>query len=172
MLAQRHSTHYYWEHHWIYIPTQWADAKWPSYFNTLRPRQNGCHFADDTFNRIFANENVRISIEFSLKFVPNGPINSIPALVQIMAWRRPGGKPLSEPMVVSLLTQWVKRYFQMQVFLLKWLLLNFYSNFIVIYSNGTINNKQALVQIMVACRTIHLPEPMMAKITDANMRRR
>ena len=43
-----------------------------------------------------------------------GPINIIPALVQIMAWRRPGDKPLSEPMMVSLLThicvtrpQWV-----------------------------------------------------------------
>ena len=83
-------------------------------FNTLRPRQNGRHFADVTFNRIFENENVRLSIKFSLKFVPKGPINSIPALVQIMAWCRPGGKPLSEPMMENLLThicvarpQWV-----------------------------------------------------------------
>ena len=29
-----------------------------------------------------------------------GPINNIPALVQIMAWRRQGDKPLSEPMIV------------------------------------------------------------------------
>ena len=29
--------------------------------NTLRPRQNGRRFADDTFKRIFLNENVRIS---------------------------------------------------------------------------------------------------------------
>ena len=50
----------------------------------------------------------------SLKFVPNGPINNIPSLVQIMAWRRPGDKPLSAPMMVSLTThicvnrpQWV-----------------------------------------------------------------
>ena len=77
---------------------------WVPFINTLRPRQNGRHFADDTFNRIFVNENVRISIKFSLKFVPTGPINNIPALVQIMAWRRPGGKPLSEPVMVSLLT--------------------------------------------------------------------
>ena len=82
--------------------------------NTLRPRQNGRHFADDTFSRIFVNENVRISIEFSLKSVPKGPINNIPALVQIIAWRRPGDKPLSETVMVSLLThicvtrpQWV-----------------------------------------------------------------
>ena len=72
--------------------------------NTLRPRQNGRHFADDTFKRIFMNENVRISIKISLKFVPKGLINNIPALVQIMAWRRPGDKPLSELMMVILLT--------------------------------------------------------------------
>ena len=51
--------------------------------NTLRPRQNGRRFADDTFKCIFMNENVRISIKISLKFVPRGPINGIPALVQI-----------------------------------------------------------------------------------------
>ena len=84
-------------------------------FNTLRPRQNGCHFADDTFKRIFVNENVRILINISLEFVPKGLINNIPALVQIMAWRRPGDKPLSETMMVILPThifvtrpQWVK----------------------------------------------------------------
>ena len=72
--------------------------------NTLRQRQNGRRFADDTFKCIFLNETVRISIKISLKFVPKGPINNIPALVQIMAWRRPGNKPLSEPMMVRSLT--------------------------------------------------------------------
>ena len=74
--------------------------------NSLRPRHDGRHFADDTFNRIFVNENVRISIKISLKFVSKVPINNIPALVQIMAWRRPGDKPLSEAMMVSR-PQWV-----------------------------------------------------------------
>ena len=81
---------------------------------TLRPRQNGRRFADDTFKRIFLNENVRISIKISLKFVLKGPINNNPAVVQIMAWRRSGDKPLSELLMVSLLThlcvtrpQWV-----------------------------------------------------------------
>ena len=79
-------------------------------FNTLRPKQNGHRFADDIFKRIFLNENVRISIKISLKFVPKGPINNIPALVQIMARRRSGYKPLSESMMVSLLTHlWVTR---------------------------------------------------------------
>ena len=83
--------------------------------NTLRPRQNGCHFADNTFKYIFLNENVTISAKISLKFVPKGPINDITTLDQIMAWRRPGDKPLSEPMMVRLPThicvtrpQWVK----------------------------------------------------------------
>ena len=40
----------------------------------------------------------------SLKSVFEGPINNIPASVQIMAWRWPGDKQLSEPMVVRLPT--------------------------------------------------------------------
>ena len=72
--------------------------------NTLRPGQNGRHFADDIFKCIFVNENVWIPIKISLKFVPKGPNNNIPALVQIMAWRRPGDKALSEPMMVRLPT--------------------------------------------------------------------
>ena len=70
-------------------------------FNILRLRQNGCHFADDIFKYIFLNENVWILIKISLKFVPKCPINNIPALVQKMAWRRPGDKPLSEPMMFT-----------------------------------------------------------------------
>ena len=69
---------------------------------------------DDIFKCIFLNENAYISVKISLKFVSKGPINNYPALVQIMVLRRPGDKPLSEPMVVSVLThicvtrpQWV-----------------------------------------------------------------
>ena len=70
--------------------------------NILRLRKNGRHFTDAIFKCIFLNENVWVHIGFSLKFVPNGPINNIPALVQIMAWRCPGDKPLSDPLMVSL----------------------------------------------------------------------
>ena len=73
--------------------------------NTSRPRQNGRHFPDDIFKWFILNENIWISIDISLKFVATGRINNIPALVQIMAWRREGDKPLSEPMILSLLTQ-------------------------------------------------------------------
>ena len=46
---------------------------------------------------------LRLKFHWSL-FLRVHPINNIPALVQIMAWRRPGDKPLSEAMVVRLLT--------------------------------------------------------------------
>ena len=72
--------------------------------NTLRPRQDGRYFADDIFTCIFSNENCCILLKFSLKYVRKGPIDNNPALVQIMAWRRSCDKPLSEPMMVSLLT--------------------------------------------------------------------
>ena len=55
-------------------------------------------------NAFVLNGNVRISIKISLKFVPKGTITNNPALVQIMAWRQSGDKPLSEPMMVSLPT--------------------------------------------------------------------
>ena len=60
-------------------------------------------------------------LKISLKFIPKVQINNIPALVQIMAWRRPADKPLSEPMMVSLLThifvtwpQWVKMHINLR----------------------------------------------------------
>ena len=88
----------WWRHH-----VEWGPSFYSSEINTLRPRQDGCHFPDDIFKWIFLNEIIWIAIKISLKFVPSGPINNIPTLVQIMAWRRPGDKPLSEPMMVSFL---------------------------------------------------------------------
>ena len=97
----------------------WRTLAYHGVFNTLRPRQDGRHFPDDIFKCIFFNENIWIPIQISMKFVPKGPINNIPALVRIMAWRRPGDKPLSEPMMARVPTricvtrpQWVKLAFQ------------------------------------------------------------
>ena len=74
------------------------------FFNTLRSRQNGRQFPDHIFKRIFLNQNVWTLINISLTFVPKYPINNIQALVQIMAWRHPGDKTLSETVLVSFLT--------------------------------------------------------------------
>ena len=72
------------------------------------PGQNGCHFADDIFKCIFMNEKFCILIGISLKFVLKGPFDNKSALVEVMAWRRTGGKPLPEPM----LTQFTDAYMQ------------------------------------------------------------
>ena len=107
-----------------------------SSFNTLRLGQNGRHFADNTFKCIVLIENVRISMNISLKIVPKAPINNIPSLVQIMAWCRPGNKPLSEPMMIGLPThiyvtrpQWINDtdlifqfIWSIQYLLMPWLL--------------------------------------------------
>ena len=84
-------------------------------YNILRPRQDGRHCPDDIFICIFLNETEYHSMKIPLKYVPKVPINNIPALVQIMAWRRLGAEPLSELMIVVLPThiyvtrsQWVK----------------------------------------------------------------
>ena len=61
--------------------------------------QNGNHSAENIFRCIFMNQKICIFIKISLKFVPKVPIDNNRALVQIMAWRRPGDKPLSEPML-------------------------------------------------------------------------
>ena len=79
-----------------------AGTKWPPMFR--QPFQ---------MHQIL-NENVWITIKISLMSVPKGSIDNIPALVQIMVWRRSGDMPLSEATLVRLPThicitepQWV-----------------------------------------------------------------
>ena len=57
--------------------------------------------ADEYFKCIFLNGNDRFPIWISLKFVPMSPYGNTPALVQVMAWYRPGDRPLPEPMYVQ-----------------------------------------------------------------------
>ena len=62
--------------------------------------------ADDSLKCLFFNENDIIPKRISLKFVTRSAINIKPALVQAMAWRRKGDKPLHKPM----LTQFTDAY--------------------------------------------------------------
>ena len=57
--------------------------------------------ADDIFKRIFFNENGIITIQISLKFVLQNPIDNKPEEVQVIAWRRTGDKPLPGPMMTQ-----------------------------------------------------------------------
>ena len=64
-------------------------------FYTLRPRQDGRHFANDSFKCIFFKEHYCILIKISLKYVCKGPIENNLALVLMMAWCRAGETLLS-----------------------------------------------------------------------------
>ena len=158
--------------------------------NTWRPRQDGRYFPDNVFKCIFLNEYAWMSIKISLRFVPKGPINNIPALIQIMAWHRPGDKPLSEPMMVKLpthicvtLPQWVNTWRPRQNSLhfpddiFKHISLDENCCILMKISlqfvpHCPINNIPALVHIMAWRRPGDKPlsEPMMAKYDDAYMR--
>ena len=78
-------------------------AKW---VNTSPLDKMAAILADDTFNCIFLNENNKIQIQISLKYVPRNPIDNKPELVQVMAWRRAGDKPLPGPII----TQFIEAY--------------------------------------------------------------
>ena len=105
----------------IYDVTNWGtEAVLFTSFNSLRPRRNGRYNSDNIFKCIFLKENVWILTIISMKFVVRVQLTIFQHLVQIMAWRRPGDKPLSEPMMVSLLThicltrpQWVNGWILM-----------------------------------------------------------
>ena len=64
--------------------------------------------ADDIFKLIFLNENCRILVKISVKFILKSSIDNKPALVQVMVWRWTGDKPLSEAM----LTKFTEAYMQ------------------------------------------------------------
>ena len=73
------------------------------------PWKKGLHFAVDTFKCISVNESFCNFIGISLKFVPKGPIDNKPALLQLMAWRRIGDKPFSEAMLTRFADAYVRQ---------------------------------------------------------------
>ena len=105
-----------WRHWPCFIAIFWGALKgWPL---THWGRDKMAAIYQTTFLNAYYWTKLWISIKISPKFVHKGPINNIPALVQIMAWGRPGDKPLSEPEMASLPThilvcvnwpQWVKQ---------------------------------------------------------------
>ena len=53
------------------------------------------------------------SVHISLKFVPRGPIDNKPALVQVMTWRLRGDKPLHELMLTHSTDAYMRHYGEM-----------------------------------------------------------
>ena len=64
--------------------------------NTLKLQQNVPYFTDNIFQCIFLNENFWSLNTISLKYVSEGPIDNMVALVQIMAWCWSGDKSLPD----------------------------------------------------------------------------
>ena len=88
----------------LYVLTHWDQDKMAAIFQTFSNGFSGMKMYE-----------FRLTSHWS--FVPRGPINNIPTLLQVMTWRRPGDKPLSEPIMVRLTThicvtrpQWVKKW--------------------------------------------------------------
>ena len=165
-----------------------GEPSWCPIYNSSSPGQNGHHFADDIFKYIFMNENVCITI--SLKFVPKRPINNIPELFQIMAWRRIGDKPLSETMLTQFTDAYMRHHpgalslthlprdkmavisqttFSNTFSWMKMYVLQFLWSFV---PKRPINNIPELFQIMAWRRIGDKPlyEPMLTQFTDAYMR--
>ena len=70
--------------------------------------------ANHIFTWIFLNENDRIPIQISQRFVPRSPLDNKLALVQVMARHRTGHKPLSEPMM----TQFTDAYIYIYIYVI------------------------------------------------------
>ena len=70
----------------------------------ISPTQNGCHFTEDICRCIFVNEKFCILIKFHLNLFLMIQLTITQHWFKIMAWRRIGDKPSSEPMLNDSLT--------------------------------------------------------------------
>ena len=121
---------------------------------------------------------LKLWLKFHWSLFLRGPINDIPVLFQIMAWRRPGAKPLSEPMVIRSPTQifltrpqWVNKYL---VRMCCWILnpISFYSlatgkkwidslateKMNIFFSSSIMYDKSCTVRQQVICWSIVYPD--------------
>ena len=95
-----------WVNHWLcFVILTWhVSGHW---LNAVNWSHWGPDKVDDILQTTFSNafcwmKMFWLQLKFHWVFFPKGPIHNIPALVQIMAWRGPGEKPLSEPMMIIL----------------------------------------------------------------------
>ena len=106
---------HYMHQHWLIVSTILK------HINTSRPRQIGRHFPDNIFKCISWMKIYTFRLRFQwIKFVPQGPINNIPGLVQIMAWRLTGDKPLSETILALVGDAYMRHSASMSWFISPW----------------------------------------------------
>ena len=73
---------------WVKVPTTGGPLLCPTAVCTF-PK---IRFVDDILKCIFLNENVWVSMNISVKFVPKGSSNNVSTWVHVIAWRRSGDK--------------------------------------------------------------------------------
>ena len=102
-----YTSHSIYQHH-LLCPTGLPDvtrlevSKLGSSQHPIKPsEQSGLHFTDNIFKHIFLNENFRILIKISLKFVPKYPIENKSALFHVMDCHLFGAKPLPGPILIQ-----------------------------------------------------------------------
>ena len=83
----------------IYVNRQYNGMTKLSETLTHFPMDKMGAISQTTFSFFFINEKFCILIRISRKCVPKGLIDNKPALVQVMACRLFGAKPLPEPMM-------------------------------------------------------------------------
>ena len=67
------------------------------------------------FEYIFLDENHRILIKISVKFVLKGPIDNKTSLVQVKTWRGTGDKPIPEPVLTQFTGDFMRHSASMNV---------------------------------------------------------
>ena len=84
----------------VSVKRKWiiADHK-KTALDSLRPRQNGCHFADDVFKFIILGDKISVWTNISLAFISKISSDDKPALAQVMPRRCASDEPLSESLV-------------------------------------------------------------------------
>ena len=128
------------------------------------PGQNGCYFGRQHFKCILLNENDRVPIQISLKFVPRSPVDNQPAFVQVMAWRhwcvaRSSSQYQDGCYFANNIFQCI--FLKEKFCVLSQVPLKF-------IPKDQVDNKSSLVQVMAWCQkgTKPLSEPMMTLFTD------
>ena len=85
----------------------------PGFLTLPSPRQNGRHFADDILKYIFMNEKSCILIKNSLFFLLRVQLAITQHWFYMMAWRRPGDEPLSEPILSRFIDAYIRHQGEM-----------------------------------------------------------
>ena len=135
---------------------------WILLLNTFRLTQNGCHFADNIFKWTLLNVNALFWFKFQWNSFAKGLDGNKRSLVQIMAWRRAGNNPLSEPVMALFTDAYVTRPWWVNT--LKWLAIFLKISLILKNHNGEFESwvKEKCVLCIAGTVELHITHEYMS----------